>query len=105
MRPGGALLYFFGNRPYEAHAATGKSVFLLGPLRQAAGVVAGGSRKGAGWSLASLGGRTGAPRRSDRPLARNPRDAGRLASGYRRWLRYRGDRDCDVVAARRTRCR
>ena len=69
-----------------------------------------------GWSPAALAdalvGRShrsgvglGAARRSGRPLARDPRHPGRLAGRHCRRLRYRRDRDRDVVAARRARRR
>ncbi len=61
-------------------------------------MVAGRAGRGADRALAPLRGRAGPARRGRRPLARDPRHSGRLAGRHRRRLRYRGDRDRDVVA-------
>src|SRR5260370_3048756 len=63
----------------EADGAPGQSVLFFWPLRKAAGLVAQGARGGAGRALAPLGGWSGPARRSDRPLARDPRHPRRLA--------------------------
>src|SRR5260370_33956546 len=71
----------------EADGAPGQSVLFFWPLRKAAGLVAHGARGGACRALAPLGGWSGPARRSDRPLARDPRPPRRLA-GWR-WRRVR----------------
>src|SRR5882724_3271026 len=75
----GRVASMLQGKPNEAEPMSGQSLFLLRPLRQAPGLVAGGAGGGAGRALASLRGRLGAACRGRRAVARDPRDPRRLA--------------------------
>ncbi len=80
-------------------------MFFVRTLRQAAGLVDGGAGGRIGRPFAPFGCRSGATCRGGRPIAGDPRRAGRLAGRHRCRVRHRGDRDRDVVAAGRPRHR